>query len=101
MERVESLSEPGAEEAGECHASRAAFGTTGSPADFASDDQRANTAFGQVIVGGDPRIGDEDKEFGQKAFDPFTERLHGSLGLDKRRTDLPEFLLKGMLQRHP
>src|SRR5437762_1155273 len=46
VKRIETLSDPSAEEAGESHAGRTAFGAARPPADFARDDQRTNTAFG-------------------------------------------------------
>ena len=101
MERMKTLSNPGAEEACQSHAGRTAFGAARPPADFAGDDQGTHTAFGQIVVRWHAGIGYEHKEFGQKALDSLTERMHGSLGLGKRCTYLPQFLLEGVLERHP
>jgi hypothetical protein len=90
MKRIESLSDPGAEEAGLSHASHTPFGATTPAADFASDDQRTNTAFGQIVVGGHTGIGHEHKEFGQEALNSLAERVHRGLGLSKRGADLPQ-----------
>ncbi len=65
------LGHPGAEEGGQSHASGTAFGTTGSSADFASNNQRANTALSEIVVSRHSRYGDKDKEFREKAFHPF------------------------------
>ncbi len=101
MERIETLSHPGSEKARQSHAGSTAFGAACSPTDFASDDQRTNTAFSQIVVGRPTRRSHEDKQFGQKAFDPFAERMPGSLGLGKRRAPLPQLLLEGVLERYP
>ena len=39
---------------------------------LAGTDQWANTALGQIAMGGNPRNRNKDKEFGQKAFNPLT-----------------------------
>jgi hypothetical protein len=101
MERVKTLSHPGTEKTRQCHPGRTAFGAARSPTDLASDDQRTNTAFGQIVVGRHARIRHEDKEFGQKVFDSFAEGMHESLGPDKRRAHLPQLLLEGVLERDP
>src|SRR5258708_6796090 len=101
VKRIETLSYPGAEEARQSHTGRTAFGTARAAADFASDDQGTNTALSQIVVGRHAWIGQEHKEFGQKTFNPFAERMHEGLGLGKRRTHLPEFLLERMLECHP
>src|SRR5713226_49411 len=72
VERIEVLCHPGAKETGQSHAGLRAFGTASAPTDFASHDQGANAALGQIVVGGNPRNRDKDKEFGQKAFNAFT-----------------------------
>src|SRR6266446_2421528 len=63
-ERIEMLGHPGSEKGGQAHAGLRAFGTACAAADFASDDQRAHTALGQIVVRRNPRHGHEDKEFG-------------------------------------
>jgi hypothetical protein len=68
VKRIETLSDPGAEEVRQSHAGRTAFGATRSPTDFAGDDQGTHTAFGEVVVGGHLRISHEHKQFRQKAF---------------------------------
>ena len=100
MERIETLSSPGTEEARQSHAGGTAFGTARSSADFASDDQGTNTALGQIVVRWHTGIRHEHKEFGQKAFDPFAKGMHKRLGLDKGCAHLPQLLLKGVLKRH-
>src|SRR6266699_4792960 len=101
MERIQTLSDPGAEEARQSHAGRAAFGAARPPTDFASNDQGTHTAFGQIVVRRHAGVSYEHKEFRQKTFDPFAQRTHEGLGLGKRRAHLPEFLFKGVLKRHP
>src|SRR5450432_2040273 len=93
-ERIETLSDPGAEKARQSHTGRTAFGATCATTDFASDDEGAHTAFGQIVIGRHTGISHEDKEFGQKTLDPFAERMHDGLRPDKRRTDLPQLLLE-------
>jgi len=66
LERIESLGDPGAKEAGQAHVGRAAPGTARPAADFASDDQRTHTPLGQVVVGGNARDGDKDEQLWQK-----------------------------------
>src|SRR5258708_6058894 len=101
MERIETLSAPGAKEARQSHAGSAAFGTARPPTDFASNDQGTNAPFGQIVIRRHAGVSDEHKEFRQKAFDPFAESTHEGLGLDKRRAHLPEFLFKGVLSALP
>lgn len=49
-ERIESLSRPGAKETEERYTRLGAVRATCAATDFARDDQRAHTAFRQVIV---------------------------------------------------
>lgn len=86
MEGVRTPGHPGAEEACQSSASQTALGTVCSLADCASDDQRMNAAFGQIVVGGHTGIGHEDKTFRQKVFDRLIERMHQGLDPGKRRT---------------
>src|SRR5581483_6791031 len=101
MKRIETLSKPAAKEARQPHSGRTAFGTARAPTDIARAAQRTNTAFGQIVVRGYAWVGHENKEFGQKAFNPFTQGPHGGPCVDKRRTQLPQLLLEGVLERHP
>ena len=64
MERIEVLCRPSAKETGESHPGLGAFGTAGSPTDLAGDDQRANTAFCEIVVCWNARHRDKDKELG-------------------------------------
>jgi hypothetical protein len=100
MKRIETLSHPGAKEAGESHTGVRALGTASATTDFACNDQRANTALGQIVVRRNSRNGHKDKEFRQKVLDTLAEGLHRSGGLDIGSTNLPQLLLKGMLLRH-
>src|SRR6266849_4009528 len=63
-ERIEMLSGPGAEQRSEAHARLRSLGAACAATDFARDDQRADTAFGEVVVGRNPRHGHKHKEFG-------------------------------------
>ena len=101
MERIETLSQPGAKERGKTHTCLRAFGRAGSSADFACDHQWANTALGQIVVCWNSRDGDKDKKFGQKAFDALTQRVLGGRTADKWLAQLPQTLLEGMLGYKP
>ena len=86
MERIESLSHPGAEETGQTHARRTALGAACPAADFARDDQRADTALREIVVSGNPGQANEDEEFGQEALNTFAEGMLGSRSLHKGTT---------------
>ena len=101
MERIETLSQPGAEERGKTHTCLRAFGRASPSTDFARDDQQANTALCKIVMRWHSRHGDKDKEFGQKAFNPFTQGVLGSRGADKWLAQIPQTLLEGMLRRNP
>jgi hypothetical protein len=62
-EGIEALSGPGAKEAKESRARVRAFRAARAAADLACDDQRAHTAFSQVIMGGRLRPGHKDEQF--------------------------------------
>ena len=101
MEGIETLSHPGAKEAGQSHAGLTALGAAGAPADFARDDQRTNTALRQIVVRGNPWNGHKDKEFGQKLFNAFAEGLLRCRRVQRGLTQRPKALLESMLLRHP
>src|SRR6266699_352387 len=71
-ERIEMVSGPGAEKRGQAHTGVTAFGTECAATDFASNDQRADTALGQIVMCGNSRHSHKDKELRQKLFDPLT-----------------------------
>src|SRR5258708_40069227 len=72
VERIEVLCHPGTKETGQSHAGLGAFGTTSAHTVFASHDQGANAALGQIVVGGHTTNGYKDKEFRQEALHSFT-----------------------------
>ena len=63
LERVEVLGRPSSKERSQAHARLGALGTARAATDFARNDQRANTALGQIVVGRNPRHRHEDEEF--------------------------------------
>lgn len=78
LKRVETLSHPGTEEAGQAHAGRTAFGAACPATDFARDDQRTHTALSQIVVGRYARDGDKDRQLWQKPLHALAERLLGT-----------------------
>jgi hypothetical protein len=94
------LCHPGAKETGESHAGLGAFGTPCAPTDFASHDQGANAALGQIVVGWNPRHRDKDKEFGQNALNAFTLGMLRGRGPHGGAADRKQLLFEDMLLRH-
>ena len=76
-EWVAALGGPGGEEGGEGHADAGAFGGAGAAADLAGDDQRAQAALGEVVVGRHRRVGDEGEQLVEEEVDAAAE---GGLG---------------------
>src|SRR5947209_870799 len=64
VERIEVLGHPAAKKTGQAHPGVTAFGTARAATDLASDNPRANTALGQLVVRPNPRHGHKDKQFG-------------------------------------
>jgi len=71
MERVKLLGHPSPKEGSKPHAGLGALGTTGAATDFAGNDQWTDTAFRKIIMRGNTRNRDKDKEFREKAFHTF------------------------------
>lgn len=65
MERMESRSHPGAEEAGQSQTGSAALGETGAATDRACDPQGAHTAFSHLVVCRHAWHRDEHKHIGE------------------------------------
>src|SRR5947209_7806380 len=99
-ERIEMLRHPGAKQTGQTHTGVTAFGTARAPTDLASDNQRTNTALGQVVVRRNKRHGHKDKQFREKSFHPLAEWMVRGRRVCKRLRDLPEALLEDVLLRH-
>jgi len=100
VERIQVLCHPGTKETGESHTGLGALKTAGSPTDLASNDERAHTALGQIVVGWNASDRDKDKEFGQKAFHAFTSGVLRREGPHIGLAQLPELLLEGMVLCH-
>jgi hypothetical protein len=94
------LCHPGPKETGEPHPGLRALRTAGSPTDLAGNDQWAHTALRQIVVGGNARDRDKDKEFGQKAFHAFTSGVLRREGTHVGLAQVPEVLLEGMRLGH-
>ena len=96
---MQTLSDPGSEEAGQSHADGTTLRATRATAHFARNDQKTPTTLGQVVVGGHTWIS-HTPGVQTKTLDPFAPGMHERLGLNKRRTHLPQLLLEGVLKRH-
>ncbi len=94
------MSHPGAEEASKTHPRCGSFRATGASTDLAGDNQRAHTALGQIVVSGNPRERDKDKQLWQKTLDALTQRVLRSLSVGVGVAEAAELLLEGVLLRH-
>src|SRR6266487_6820865 len=97
VERVERLGDPGPKQTGKSHACVTAFGRACPTTYLASDDQRPNASFGEMVVCRNPRHSHQDKEFRQKALDSLTQRMLRGSSAQVRLANQPELLLKSLL----
>lgn len=97
VEGIKLSGHPGTKERSKTHTCLIAFGTTRPSADFASDDQWANTAFSKIVMRRDCRHRHKDKQLWQKLLDAFTQRMLRGSSTHIGLTQLPELLFKGTL----